>query len=126
MEAAKPPLIDPIYMPLYHRDAYGLPKLKIGTIDGVILSYHAQQQALTKGINVKLLDLSTFIPAEWDMIEIEVIGGIPVKLVARREFTPTEDLIIVILRKERLIKTCWCCHKDDKHSTLDKSPYSRP
>lgn len=113
-------------MPLYHKDAYGLPKLKIGTIDGVILSYHAQQQALTKGINVKLVNLSSFIPADWDLIEIEVLNGIPFKLVARRGFTPTEDLVIVILRKERLIKTVWVNRKTDLHFTLDKSPYSKP
>lgn len=113
-------------MALYHKDAYGLPKLKIGTLDGVLLSYHAQCRAIEKDIKVKLVDLSRFIPDEWQLIEIEVVNGIPVKLVARRAFDEIEDLVIVILRKERLIKTIWFNKKTDTHLTLDKSPYSRP
>lgn len=113
-------------MPLYHRDAWGLPNLKIATLNGVILSYHAQQQAIAKGICLKTKDLSTFIPADWVLIELEVIGGIPVKIVARQPFDEVNDLVIVVLRKEKLVKTIWTNAKTDKHSTLDKSPYSRP
>lgn len=113
-------------MPLYHKDAYGLPQLKIAAIDGVVLSYHAQSQALAKGIDLTLVNLSTFIPANWELIEIETNNGIPVKLTARQAFDEVNDLVVVILRKERLVKTCWFNRKTDKHSTLDKSPYSRP
>lgn len=113
-------------MPLYHKSAYGLPNLKIGTLNGVILSYHAQERARLKHIDIKLVNLSTFIPADWEVVELEVVNGIPIKIVARREFTPIEDLVIVILRKERLIKSLWVNRRDDKHSTLDKTPYSRP
>lgn len=113
-------------MPLYHVAAYGLPSLKIGTLNGVVLSYHAQARALEKGINVKLKDLSTFIPLDWQLIELEVVNGVPIKIVARQPFDEIEDLVIVILRKERLIKTIWFNRRDDTHLTLDKSPYSKP
>lgn len=113
-------------MALFHRDAYGLPALKIATLNGVVLSYHAQQQAAAKGISLQTKDLSVFVPADWTLIELEVIGGIPVKIVARQAFDDVNDLVIVILRKEKLVKTCWFNKRDDLHSTLDKSPYSRP
>lgn len=113
-------------MALFHINAYGLPPLKIGTLNGVVLSYHAQTRALEKGIKVKMADLATFVPSNWQLIELEVVNGVPIKIVARQPFDEIEDLVIVILRKERLIKTIWFNRRDDTHLTLDKSPYSKP
>lgn len=113
-------------MALYHVSAYGLPALKIATLNGVVLSWHAQQQAAAKGISLQTKDLSTFVPADWTLVELEIIGGIPVKIVARQAFDEVNDLVIVIRRKEKLIVTLWHNRCDDLHSTLDRSVYSKP
>lgn len=113
-------------MPLFHKDAWGLPSLKIGKIEGLKFSAHALHRAEFKQIEISGMDLTTFNPPDWEIFELEVINGIPVKLAARRKFNNEFDLVIVILRKEKLIKTVWLNSIDDKHSTLDKSVYSRP
>lgn len=111
---------------LYHCDAYGLPALKVGPISGLSLSRHAKDQAFAKNINLGKVALSTFDPSDWHIVEVEVVGGIPVKLVGRKHYDEQNDLVVAVLRKEKLIKTVWLNRKDDKHATLDKTPYSKP
>ncbi len=111
---------------LYHRDAYGLPPLRFKPIEGITLSWHARHQADFKKIDINKVNLDTFNPSEWTIFELEVLNGIPYKIVARKELNEDTDLVIVLIRGDKRIITLWANKKDDLHSTLDKSAYARP
>ncbi len=113
-------------MSLYHVDAYGVPPLKVARLEGIILSRHAQQRAAEKAIELAKVDLTYFDLTEWTLIELEVEKGIPIKLVVRRKLNIINDLVAVFNRTDKLWVTLWINHRRDKHSTLDKRPYSRP
>lgn len=71
------------------------------------------------------INLPTFLDTEKaDLVEIEVNDGIMVKGVYRTYYDNKYDLIIVMTH-DRKVKTVWLNDRTDKHSTLDKSKYTK-
>ena len=64
---------------------------------------------------------ATLIEAEVDETTGEII-----KAVWRLRYDDTRDVVLVVLMRERTVKTVWINTRDDGHETLDKSRYTRP
>ncbi len=110
---------------LYHKDL-GFPKnMKFRPVDGLIPSSHALRERDSDRYGK--FDIPTsFDPATWTVIEIEVTNGALNKVVARKPIDEKRDIVMVFLPLTRLIKTVWINEANDIHKTLDKSAYARP
>lgn len=112
-------------MPLYHKDI-GFPKsMKFRAIDGLTPSMHAQREADSDRYGGFTLPIS-FDPVNWVVIEIEVLNGALNKIVARKAYDATRDIVIAFLVQSKVIKTAWINVRSDVHNTLDKRAYDVP
>jgi len=112
-------------MPLYHREL-GFPShMRFREVVGLTPSTHARRAASDDRYGSFEIPTS-FDPVTWTVIEIEVINGALVKIVARKALDSTRDLVMAFLIREKLIKTVWVNLASDTHKTLDKSLYSTP
>ena len=110
-------------MPLYHRQAFGLPDIKLARIEGLVLSKHALEAVTRRRITT---DLSTFDPTTCKVFELELRDFLPFKVAARRRYNYFLDVCFVVEIPTKLIKTVWLNENVDPHLTLDKSLYARP
>jgi len=73
------------------------------------------------------------LPAHIDMsqvelIEVEVINNKVNKVVVRKDYDKTLDLVIVFMPQtpSSIVKTIWFNEKSDKHRTLRRDKYNLP
>jgi hypothetical protein len=108
---------------LYHKDIF-LPvkKRETGTVK-LTYTKHALEAASDDRYGV-IEDLPVVLEfSKVDLIELEVSNGKPVKGVFRQPMDQDNDLVIVVLFNNNLVKTVWLNQRTDKHFTLDKSKY---
>ena len=113
---------------LYHTEL-GFPKEVIAELDKIqslpafnvnlIYSYHAQEQAYNKGIN--LPDRVNLKQGELIEVELDSFGRM-VKCLWRLPYNDNFDLCLVITI-DRTVKTVWLNNRTDKHTTLDRKKY---
>lgn len=63
----------------------------------------------------------------WQLVELEVTGGVETKYVFRRPVDETRSLVIVLRPRcfdEASVITCWTNLNTDTHKTLDRSKYA--
>lgn len=112
-------------MALYHKDI-GFPdyiKLPSHTVD-LQYSNHARQAAANDRYGVIKLPYSVNL-ATAELIEIELEGKTPVKMLLRTKYSTQYDLCIV-LAPGGVVKTVWLNDKTDTHTTLKKHLYCVP
>ena len=112
-------------MPLYHKDIGFPSNMKFRGVDGLIPSNHALREANSDRYGGFTLPTS-FNPIDWVVIEIEVLNGALNKIVARKAYDATRDIVMAFLPQSKLIKTAWINVRNDLHKTLDKSAYDVP
>lgn len=113
-------------MDLYHGDI-GLPpgfKLPARRVD-LFWTNHAKQACK----NDRYGDIPEFasIPLQvFKTVEVGVQAGRVVKVVVRGHYTPTLDVVLVLipnLDKPWTVKTVWINQRNDSHKTLDRTKY---
>lgn len=114
-------------MPLYHFQI-GFPKgIAFAPIFGLRPSPHAITEFAYEGFHDPGLLPKHFLPRVAKVIEIEVDAtGNLIKLLARQSFNVEFDLVYSVYIANKVIKTVWLNHKNDKHFTLDRSKYDIP
>lgn len=63
---------------------------------------------------------------DWQLIEVEVLGGKPTKFVLRRPVDTLHSIVLVIrpsFASEAHVITCWINLNTDNHKTLDRTKY---
>ncbi len=110
---------------LYH-NLFSYPdslELKEGYIISPKYSRHSLQAAKEDRYGViKLPETITF--SKRNIVEISTLDNIIVdKIVVRLNYDKKSDLILVILLKNNICKTCWLNLKSDSHTTLKKEKY---
>lgn len=113
---------------LYHKDT-GIPKRVRGCVPmgvkDIVYSRHAEGEFYDK--NGKIMPPNKLNFSECEVIEVTIFGQIVDKLVLRKPYNDTHDLVAVVIpskdnnRKVWFAKTVWLNHKEDTHKTLDKS-----
>lgn len=117
-------------MALYHRDI-GFPA-DLKTPNGAFLvnySDHARRAAADDRFgSISLPAAIDFRPGRGaELIEVETDpAGLIVKAVWRVRHDAENDIVMVILMRQKLVKTVWLNRADDLHTTLDESKYDRP
>ena len=115
-------------MSRYHRDL-GFPDDVVGPSREERLTYTAHARYAARQDRVPLDSLPEWLPDVFDLIEVEIEGGIERKWVVRftSEYQPERrrDYVLVVTA-DYLVKTMWVNHTDDQHGTLDRSKYDRP
>jgi hypothetical protein len=84
---------------------------------------HAMERADSKGIHLP----SYLTVNEGDLVEVELVAGIPSKLVVRQAQCDTWDRVLVLVPKDPetwLVVTCWLNRVTDSHKTLNKARIS--
>lgn len=110
-------------MPLYHKQAFGLPDIKLVRLEGLTLSKHAAEAVARRRITA---DLTVFDATVCRVFELEVRDFLPFKVAARRRYNHFLDVCFVVSIPEKKVLTVWLNESCDPHLTLDKSAYSRP
>lgn len=108
---------------LYHKEVGFPTDLTIAPVFGLVPAAHAKFRAME--LNVGEIP-KVFRPANAQVIEVEVVNGKAVKILARQSLDKFRDLCYVFLTETRLIKTVWINMVDDTHSTLDRSRFVKP
>lgn len=112
-------------MPLYHKDIGFPKKMKFKEVTGLLPSAHALREASSDRYG-KIIIPTSFEPSTWEVIEIETVGGALHKIVARKSYNETLDIVMVFNPRDKIIRTVWINEKNDLHKTLDKSAYTTP
>ena len=111
-------------MSLYHKQAYGLPKIPIAPITQLVLSQHVKNAVETRKIK---LDLTAFDPTRWNIFELELDDKNQlVKLAARKRYDQWYDIVVVLDVQTKVVKTAWLNRNGDRHHTVDRAAYARP
>ena len=110
---------------LYHRDI-GIPATLARPMAGLTLCYsgHALAEAAKDGLPRGYLPAA--VPAVFDLIEVEALGGQAVKWVIRfglADFSGWD--IVLAVQYDGLVRTVWFNRSDDTHRTLDRSRYAQ-
>ncbi len=110
---------------LYHKDL-GFPKNLYIQEKFVRLKYspHALKASTTDRYGVIILPQSLMIKRD-EVIELETVDNKLNKLVLRRPYCEKYDLIVVLLVKEKKVKTVWLNDKNDIHQTLNEELYEK-
>ena len=113
---------------LYHKDT-GIPKRIRGSvptgIKNIVYSRHAESEFYDKNGHISPPNVLNF--AECEVIEVTMFGKTIDKLVLRKAYNVTHDLVVVVIpsndndKKKWFAKTVWLNYKTDIHKTLDKS-----
>ena len=114
---------------LYHKDT-GIPKRIRGSvpkgIKEIVYSRHAEGEFYDKNGHISPPNRLNF--AECEVIEVTIFGTTIDKLVLRKPYNETHDLVVVVIpalgaadKKKWFAKTVWLNHKTDTHKPLDKS-----
>lgn len=107
---------------LYHPKVW-MPdmNLRTGNLD-LLYSEHAltvNQRNFVRPLNLP----KTINFARCQIVEVEVVGGVPVKVVARMPYDMSMDICMPIRLEDMLVKTVWLNRRGDNHITLDRSKY---
>lgn len=89
----------------------------------LVFTKHASERAIEKQV---LAPRSIEIQAG-EVVEAELEGSRITKLVVRRAMNKEQDLVLVLVPKDKetwMVVTCWLNHKDDTHKTLKKGRLS--
>ena len=109
---------------LFHKDV-GLPQGVASPKAGMALSYgpHAKNAARDEG----LTRVPAILPNQYQVIEMEVLRGTPLKWVLRMPMKddPYRDLVLVV-QADGFVRTIWTNDKHDTHKTLKKGVYTHP
>lgn len=117
-------LATPPPMPLlYHKDV-GLPKTFTKPLPGLRLIYgnHAKQAMADEATYVPL---PAALPAEFRIIEVEIMQKQVLKWVLRVP-TATERDLVMVVQPDGFVRTVWSNDKNDTHKTLKRHLYARP
>ena len=110
---------------LFHYQV-GFPKgliTKLGTID---LKYTGHALKASKDDRYGAMTLPKRLNTnKAQAVEVEIIRGMVTKIVYRADYNQELDIVLVVNR-DCLVYTVWFNRKDDDHSTLDESKYSKP
>lgn len=110
---------------LYHYQVGFPPHIKFGEIYGLRASAHAMREA--HGDRYGSFVIPTYFrPSDWRIVEIETQDGLLHKIVARRPLDDDRDIVMVILPREKVIKTVWINERKDRHKTLNRQRYMTP
>lgn len=82
-------------------------------------SRHAQQACLNDRYGVIRPPMSLNVRAE-QIVEVEVVGGRPVKSVVRVPYNEINDIVLVI-QADSFVRTVWINRKNDNHASLNKN-----
>ncbi len=109
---------------LYHKDIY-MPAIKFEN-KSFRLEYkdYVLNRAFEREINLSRFESVNLCNGE--LIELETVNRMPVKIVMRYKYNSQYDICIVILLGSFIVKTVWLNHVNDKHDTLDTSKYYKP
>ena len=111
--------------------ATGIPKYVKGSVPTGIkeikYSRHAENRFYDKNGHIQPPQFLNF--AECALVEVTMIGNVVDKVVLRKGYNETHDLVAVVIptshKKVWFAKTVWLNHKTDNHSTLDKSRFNK-
>lgn len=113
---------------LYHREI-AMPR-EVATLKTVTIcpthTRHAREAALTDRYGViNLPEVVSFSGA--DVVEAEITEGRVSKLVVRRPYDETRDIVMAIgfRNSESFLKTVWGNLKTDRHATLRREIYNK-
>lgn len=108
---------------LYHADL-GIPDDIPGPEGGAALRYtvHAVRAAAHEHVETML---PATLPLTFQLVEVETLGGLPVKWVVRTRLDRDRDLVLVI-NHNYTVRTVWVNKVDDQHATLDTTRYTQP
>ncbi len=113
---------------LYHKDI-GFPNVKMpeGTYK-LNYSRHAQRAAKDDRYGEAKQLPSHINMSQVELIEAEVINNKVNKVVVRKDYNKTLDLVIVFMPQtpDNFVKTVWFNEKIDKHKTLRRDRYNKP
>lgn len=111
---------------LYH-EKLGIPKefkTRFGRIP-LTYTFHACDRAFEKAGREfavpNYLDTNTA-----RVIEVEVVDGVPIKVVYRTALNNREDICLAVLLHSWRVKTIWLNDTNDDHSTLKEWRYVKP
>jgi len=113
---------------LYHREIYMPPRVLAAFKAGVRLGFGISAHALKAAKEDRYGEIE-IPPAinvfSKDIIEVEMLGGKLVKVVARKEYDATRDAIyaIAVSPAGHMLKTVWANLKTDDHKTLRRHLY---
>lgn len=110
-----------LYHSSIHIPAQILEALPTGAIK-LNYSFHAIQSSKNDRYGNFSLPTSIEISNK-DIVEVEVFNNKPVKMVVRKSFTSSHDLVLVVLPESGFVKTTWLNSRFDNHRTLDRSKY---
>ncbi len=112
-------------MALYHYTT-GLPKTFEAPTDRIELIYtkHALAAALDDKHGAFRLPKS-ITQSRFKVIEVETRGEEVYKIVLRGSLDNERDLCVALVPAERVVKTVWLSDKNDWHTTLDASRYTK-
>lgn len=119
---------------LYNIGAYGIPANVLATIRTWNLelnwSAHARTEAaaLVRNLGFKAEAFGKrFVAVNyWEVVEAEVdASGAPIKIVARRPIADSKWSLVLVIKSDGTVKTCWANLTTDKHRTLNLANYNK-
>lgn len=108
----------------YHKDI-GFPAGVAMPVPGakLIFTDHARDEARVERIK----NLPRFVPKDYDVVEVSVVAGMPVKWVVRFPWPEREGYdIVMVLNPTYSVSTVWMNSHHDTHATLRRHLYARP
>jgi ribosomal protein L2 len=115
---------------LFHRDVFLPPELITKACNRFKLTFskHAREACRNDKYGI-IIPPTSINPKPEQIIEVEVVNGNVVKVVARINHDSRRDLMIAYIPEENgvaFVKTLWFNLTSDNHRTLDKSRYVKP
>lgn len=119
---------------LYNIGAYGIPANVLRVVCAWDLNLrwtsHARSEAIdlinNLGLRAEAFSVRFIAVHNWEIVEVEVdASGAPVKVVARRPVADSKWSLVLVIKSDGTVKTCWANLTTDKHRTLDQSKYSK-
>lgn len=119
---------------LYNIGAYGIPANVLALVRAWNLELnwtsHARAEAiaLIRNLGLKAEDFGKrFVTVNyWEVVEAEVdASGTPVKVVARRPVANSKWSLVLVIKSDGTVKTCWANLTTDKHRTLNLANYNK-
>lgn len=120
---------------LYHTDIFIPEKFQTAArtvqFAKLVWSRHAQLELINDryGMVPRSQIPGAFRGQLWQLVELEITGGVETKYVFRRPVDETRSLVIVLrpdtwLEDAAVVVTCWTNRNYDTHKTLDRSKYA--
>ena len=107
----------------YHRQAYGLPSVKLPTLSNLSLTEHVRQRAAERGIPPSLL--SAFDPTTYPVFQVEMEGEKLIRLNYRKRMNSHQDYCAVVNPSEMRVISAWVQVRTFAPS-INRAAYARP